>query len=79
MKKRQLDSLLVRAFDGCQTAGREGNYAISDDLLAGVWWTLFTVRRALDDHPVAIKALQELGNGNVDLNGMRNFIAKRNS
>ena len=74
MTKHRLDALLVHAFDGCQTAGREGEYTISKELLVGLWWTLHIVRGALQDNPVAIKCLQELGSGNVDLDGMAEFI-----
>ena len=74
MTINQLDSLLVYAFDGCQAAGRDGEYTISKETLAGLWWTLYIVRGALQDHPVAIKCLQELGSGNVDLHGMTDFI-----
>ena len=74
MEKHQLDSLLVYAFDGVQSAGRDGEYTISKDLLAGLWWTLHVVRGALHDNDVAITCLQQLGSGNVDLDGMVDFI-----
>lgn len=73
MNETQLDSLLVHAFDGVQRAGRDP-HEVSDDLLAGIWWTLGIVRGALNDRPIAIKAMQELGNGNVDLKGMSEYI-----
>jgi len=73
MNQTQLDSLLVHAFDGCQRAARD-QHEISDDLLCGIWWTLGIVRAALNDKTVGIKTLQELGNGNVDLNGMSEFL-----
>ena len=76
MDKIHLDSLLVHAFDGCQRAATDPRN-ISDDLLAGIWWTLGTTRAALNDKPIAIKALQELGRGNVDLKGMSDFIAEQ--
>ena len=76
MEKTQLDSLLVHALDGCQAVARDGGYEISQEQLAGMWWTLRLVRGVLNDHPVAIKCLQEFGNGNVDLHGMAEFIKK---
>jgi hypothetical protein len=76
MKKTQFDSLLVHALDGCQAAGRDGTHDMSREQLAAIWWTLLTVRMALNGDPLGIKCLQELGNGNVDLKGIEDFIQR---
>ena len=76
MELLKLQSLITRAGDGCQAAGDRGEHDMSQQMLAGMWWTLNVVSSAMQDNPIAIKALQEIGHGNVDLKGMREYIRR---
>ena len=67
MSDKQLHALLIRAFDGVQQGAKIRPREVSDAVLAGVWWTLLVVSRAMEDNAIALDVLEELANGNVDL------------
>ena len=66
----QLHALLIRAFDGVQMGAKTSPRDVTDDTLAGIWWTLLVVSKAMEHNPLAITALERLSQGDVDLKAL---------
>lgn len=64
--RERFKALLIRAIDGCEMGWPERS-DLSTETLSAIRWAFHTAKDAMDDNPVAIEALEELANGNVDL------------